>query len=160
MAIFTKEDYREYFNSIAEKEKEMSFALEKLMEKIKDKKKLIILKSIAEDEARHYAEVKNCFDRVLQKVEVERRGSKRDYKLGYVQIKVLKTNEEFQAKCIDICLTGLKIETEHKLETGNELELEVTFLNTTETYHYHGSLVWINQVKPDLYAGGIEYSSL
>jgi rubrerythrin len=60
--MFTKADYIEYFEQIAAVEKDMMLKVQKAIKSIDDKDICATLKSVSEDEARHYAYVKELID--------------------------------------------------------------------------------------------------
>lgn len=157
--MLSKEEYKKFFDSIADKEKEMTFFLRGIIKQVEDKNLLSILEKIALEENKHYASVKNLLDSSLQKVEAERRDSTREYHLGDIKMENLKDNSLIMVKCVDISLTGAGIEVGEKLNIGDEFKLEINLFNYTETFHAEGKLIWFRPGDKDLYKGGIQYKT-
>jgi rubrerythrin len=63
--MFTKSDYIEYFEQIADVEKDMMLKLENELKMVEDAYIRGELLAVAKDEARHYAYVKEILDAIV-----------------------------------------------------------------------------------------------
>jgi len=81
----------------------------------------------------------------------------------YLSIKDLSNSWETDAKCIDISLGGIGIEIdgneELQINIKDRLELWIHLQDSLDPVHRYGRLVWVRQISPLFYRGGIRFEA-
>ncbi len=155
--MFTRGDYKEYFSSILEKERDMIFSVADIRSSISDEEALKILEIIINDEIKHYSYVAGLFENLLLQGKVEKRKFRRQHSLGDAWVRDLKTKEEIKARCVNVSEGGICIESDKPLEVGNLFEVAIEFYDGSEPVRRVGKLVWYKEVIAKLNIGGIEF---
>lgn len=155
--MFTKEDYKKYFEQIAGIERLMICFVRDMLLLVEDEELRGTLNRIAGDEVRHYEYVKQLFDTLLLGDEQDKRQFVRRHSLGKVKIKVVGKDIVFDAYCANISQSGIGIEfTPEEIPEG-DLELWIEFFDKQEPQHHFGRIVWSVQIDPELRMGKINY---
>lgn len=157
--MFTKEDYKAYFDEVAMMERAMIYQAEELIASVKDPVITNPLNSIANDEIRHYSVVMTIIDRMLLKDEIEKREFQREHLLGAVRLK-FSGGKEFSAYCVNISEKGICVEYEDSLPENGEFEVWVDFFDGAPSVHRtRGFIKWSVKVRNISYIAGINYRS-
>ncbi len=154
--MFTKEDYREYFEAILAKERQMVFNLREIKARVEDANILEILEMIAEDEAKHYSYVRDIFDQVLLEDVAEQRKFVRENFLGTVKMKDQNTGEEIAGRCLNISEGGMCVEVERALKIGDSFEVWIELFDKKGIIHCLGKLRWHRKGIPKYDTIGLE----
>lgn len=154
--MFTKEDYIEYFELIAETELTMVYSIKEVESKISDPHIKNILDSIFKDELNHYKIINELFDAFIRPV-IEARKYKREPFLGEVVCRNTRTDEQIKARCLDYSLQGIGIETDKHLNTDDEFELWIVFFEGKKPLHRYAKLKWFKKSTSTLHKGGFEF---
>jgi len=157
--MFSKDDYKEYFEQIAALERFMLYNLQDLLILLDDQELKYTLRNVASDEAKHYGYIKEIFDAVLFQDEAEKRKFLRVHSLGRVKIKVKDKEGLLEAYCVNISPAGICIESNQKINPGDVLELWVDFFDGQEAQHHFGTLVWRVEIDADLQVERIRYQA-
>ena len=157
--MFSKEDYKEYFQQIAALERAMIFNMFDVMTLLDDEKIKNSLIKVANDEKRHYLYIKQVFDSILFKGDTEKREFLRNHSLGKARIKLEGSTDSFDGYCINISEGGICVESAHYLNPGNSVELWVDFFDGRQAQHYRGRLIWCAKIKNDLYIQKVRYQA-
>ncbi len=155
--MFTKEDYKKYFEQLAGIERLMIYLVRDMLLLIEDEGLKDTLSRIASDEVRHYEYVKQLFDSLLLGGEQDKRQFVRRHSLGRMKIKVVGKDIIFDAYCANISQTGVCIEFEGGKAPEGDLELWIEFFDKQEPQHHFGRIVWSAQIDPELSVGKINY---
>ena len=154
--MFTKADYVEYFELLAEKDRDMVFALQKLILQISDETVLNILQELLGQQMRHHGVVGDLFDRVL-KPAIDNRQHKRDRTLGDVKLRNLDTGETLPCRCLDVSLGGLCIELSKDLPQGMYLDAEVRFSDSRRPLYRRAQIMWCCRAGSAQYKAGLRF---
>lgn len=157
--MFTKEDYKKYFEQIARLERLMIYLVRDILLLIEDEELRKVLGKIADDEVRHYEYVKQLFDDCLLSTELEKRQFIRSHSLGRVKAKISGKDIVFDAYCVNISQTGICIEFKGKEVPEGDLELWIEVFDKQEPQHHFGRIVWSAQIDPELSMGKIDYKA-
>lgn len=155
--MFTKEDYKEYFEQIARCERDMLFAVQDALLLIKDENIRSTIERVARAEVRHYSYIKGICDSLLLTNETEKRQHDRKYLLGTVLIR--SSQGEIRGKCMDISESGVRVECDKSIPVGDNLELHIDLYEEKEKLRRSGKIVWLKQVNPSCYIGGVQFKS-
>lgn len=157
--MFTKEDYKKYFEQIAGIERLMICLVRDMLLLVEDEELRGTLSRIAGDEVRHYEYIKHLFDSLLLGDEQDKRQFVRRHSLGKVKIKVVGKDIFFDAYCANISQSGIGIEFTPKEIPEGDLELWVEFFDKQEPQHHFGRIAWSVQIDQELSIGKIDYKS-
>jgi len=160
--MFTKEDYRSYFDGIAVTERSMIYQAKDIIVSLKDPVIINSLNGVMEDEIRHYSLVMSIINRLLPESEVEKRIFIRRHSLGTARLK-LRDGREFSAYCIDISERGICIEHNNVLPEDESFEIWVDFFDGSGPIHRDSGLIkWsveigqVSQITSINYRSGLE----
>ena len=157
--MFTKEDYKEYFEQIASLERKMIYGLEDIFLSLDDEETRRTLNVVAADEKNHYVMVRHIFDSLLLENETEKRKFLREHSLGVVRIKSLSSGAAFDAYCVNISEGGLCVEFGGAVGTEGEFDLIIELFGKEELKHCVGKFVWRLDINPKLQIGKVEYKA-
>ena len=153
--MFTKEDYRQYFEEIALTERAMVYQLEDVINSIEDTDIIKPLETIGMDEIRHYGLMMQLFDNILLKNEMEKRQFQREHALGKVMIKDLADNRTIEAYCINVSSRGLCLEFQESLNKDHTYAIRVDFYDGREPMECEGCIKWSVQINPAFHMAGV-----
>ena len=154
--MFTKADYVEYVELLAEKNRGMVFALQKLIPLISDETVLSILRELLVQQMKHHGAVGGLFDRIL-KPAIDNRQHKRDRSLGDVKLRNLDTGETLPCRCLDVSLGGLCIQLSKDLPQGMCLDAEVRFSDSRRPLYRRAQVVWCCRAGSAQYKVGLRF---
>ncbi|MDO8663087.1 MAG: PilZ domain-containing protein [Candidatus Omnitrophota bacterium] len=157
--MFSKDDYKEYFQQIAGVERLMIYNVQDLLILLDDQELKYTLRNVASDESRHYGYIKEIFDSILFQDEAEKRRFIRIHSLGRVKIKIKGKDGFIEAYCVNISPGGICIESNQKINPQDTLELWVDFFNGREPGHHFGTLLWRAEIGADLQIESIRYQA-
>lgn len=155
--MFTKEDYKEYFEQIGRLERAMIFIGEDLLQLLEDAKIRSIIDNLVRDESRHYAYIKSIFNSLLLADETDKRKYMREHSLGIVLIS--NKQGSVNARCIDISKGGIKIETDQAIYAGDNFKFHISLYGKKEEEMRSGKLIWVKKIDAGCYVGGVQFTS-
>ena len=77
-----------------------------------------------------------------------------------VSIKNFKNKFETEARSTNISRSGIGVFLQEKLNIGDKLELWVHLADGLKPIHRFGRLVWLDELSPVAFNGGIKFESL
>lgn len=119
-----------------------------------------ILQGVAQEEDHAYVFMRRLLDSVLSKESHEKRRYVREPFLGVVRMRDLETKEECHVKCIDVSPGGVGIENDKALTVGRFYALEVTLYKHSMPTEQTGKLVWMKEIIPGTFIGGIQFEGI
>jgi len=154
--MFTKEDYKVYFEEIAMTELMMICRAQEIISSIKDPSVVNPLKGIVDDEVRHYSAVIGMIDKTVLKLQIDKGTIKRKYLLGDARLKSIVNNREFTAYCVNVLEKAVCVESKDALPENEEFELWVDFYDGSKPIHIpRGSVKWSVKAGQISYIAGI-----
>ncbi|EKD26550.1 MAG: hypothetical protein ACD_79C01130G0006 [uncultured bacterium] len=157
--MFTREDYIEYFENIASKERSMVYKINELIPKIQDEYLKNALSIILLEEMYHHKLISILFSKYIYP-KIEARKIERDYALGDALLKNIETGLTIKIRCLDISLSGIGIETELQMKIGDAYEINLHLFDGGKTIHLsNGKLKWFRKSSSTFYKGGIEFEN-
>ena len=157
--MFTKEDYRDYFQAIVVKKRTTLFKLQELLSRASDENLINALTPVLREQLQHYVFTREIFETILLGSEREKRVFEREHTLGQVRIKSPNADSFVSAHCVDISKGGIGIECEKELSIGDEIEVWINMYGKNVSLHQFGKLVWYKKVESGLYIGGVQFKA-
>ena len=155
--MFTRDDYKQYFEEIALTERAMVYQVEDIISVIDEGQTKNILNVIVSDEIRHYASMMNVLESTLLKTKTQQRAFSREHALGKVKMKCISTGKESDGYCVNVSAGGICIEFAEPLSVQDQYELRVDFYDSTAPMHRKGAIKWSAKINPTFYMAGISY---
>jgi len=155
--MFTKEDYKKYFDQIARIERTMIYMAHDILSKLEDKSAKEVLRDIGNDELRHYVLVKDALDVFFLSSEAEKRKYQRENLLGEIEVKREITGVKAEAWCVNISQSGLCMESRQSLRSGDKISLSIKLYSKEEALNKSGVVVWIKETQSGLYISGVAF---
>lgn len=146
--MFTKEDYKVYFEEIAMTELMMICRAQEIISSVKDPSVINPLKGIVDDEVRHYLAVMGMIDKVLLKLQIDQGTIKREFFLGDARLKSIISKREFSGYCVKVLEKAICVECPDALPENEEFEIWVNFYDGSASIHIpRGSIKWSVKVR-------------
>ena len=156
--MFTRSEYLKYFELLALKERAMIYNVHDLMKSIQDKTFITNIKKIAIDEIQHYSYIQWMMNALeLEKGFGEKRKHRREIIFGNIKMVHVENYSHLKARCINISVSGMCIESAQPLINGDSFEFMIDLYDKDETLHFFGKIVWAIKIDPVPYTAGIQY---
>lgn len=155
--MFTKENYKEYFDQIARTERMMIYRVHNILPHLDDGSVKTVLEGIAQDELKHYVLVKDALDVFLLEGEAEKRKYQRESSLGNIEVGRKGADQKTEAWCVNMSQSGVCIESEKPFKQGDRVKLSIKLYNKDESIDKTARIVWTNQIQPNFYITGAEF---
>jgi len=157
--MFTKAEYEQYFQMIAEKERAMVFALERFIPSVSDVALAFMLESILHEELAHNRLVCELIDRVMNPPS-EARMKSRTHILGKARLTATAGGEKISGHMLDYSLGGLCVELAVQLQTGDCFDAAAQFYESGKKIDRSVSVSWCKQVGPNRYRAGLAFEEI
>jgi hypothetical protein len=157
--MFTKNDYRDYFDALSLKTRAMIYNVYDIIYSLKDEKMVTMFKAIARDEMQNYDMIRWISDTLSleEKAALEKRRYKRETKFGNVKMIRVGAYTQIKARCMNVSMSGMCIELGEKVEVSDSYEFVVDFYEKEQSVHLFGRVMWVKQVNPLPHIAGIQY---
>ena len=154
--MFTKAEYIEYFEMIAEKERAMVFNLTWLMSRISDRELLEELEPMLRDELRHHEVVGDLIDRIIKPLHEGRVGVRRRL-LGDALLRDPASDRVLSCQCLDVSAGGLCVQLSDEVEQGGSFEVEVRFCASAKPFAARVRVAWCREAGEAFYKAGLQF---
>jgi hypothetical protein len=154
--MFTRADYMDYFQLLAEKERAMVFHLQKLVGEISDEYILGIFQDLLREERLHYEAVGELFAKLF-KPAIDKRQHTRDWSLGDVKLRNLDSGETMACRCIDVSPGGMSIELSRDVPQGLLFDVEVRFFDARRPVFRRARSAWTCRTDAGQYKAGLQF---
>ncbi len=126
--MFTKADYLNYLELLAEKERDMMFGLHSLLDQVSDEPVAGQLRALLREKQEAYEAVSRLFGNLFG-LAAEQRRYKREPALGEAKLRNLETGEMTTCRCLDISMGGLCVQLRPNCRRGCCWPWKSGFLN-------------------------------
>ena len=117
-----------------------------------------VLQGVFEEETQAYSFIRKFLDSILPGTDsTEKRRFAREPLLGLATMYDLENGEVYHVRCMDISPTGVGIENDKAIPVGRSYSLEIKLYRHATVMEKIGRLVWIKEVIPGNYIGGIRF---
>jgi hypothetical protein len=145
--MFTKADYLNYVDMLADKERAMVFGLQCLLDRVSDEQLAEQLRSLVLEKQETYQEVSGLFCRLF------------GLSLGEAKLRNLATGEAITCRCLDISLGGMCVESAAELPQNALFALEVRFFESRRPLMRRATVRWCNRTDEGLYKAGFQFEA-
>jgi hypothetical protein len=156
--MFTKADYLNYLDLLAEKERDMIFGLHSLIDQVSDEAVAEQLRGLLREKQEGSDEVSRLFGRLFG-LAAEQRRYKREPALGEAKLRNLETGEMTACRCLDISLGGLCVQLSAELPPGLMLALEVRFFESRRPVVRRATVRWCRRTENGQYRAGLQFEA-
>ncbi len=156
--MFTKSDYLNYLDLLAEKERDMMFGLHRLIDKVSDEAVAGQLRDLLREKQEASGEVTQLFGRLFG-LAAEQRRYKREPALGEAKLRNLESGEMAACRCLDISLGGLCVQLSAELPQGVLLALEVRFFESRRPVVRRATVRWCRRTEDGRYRAGLQFEA-
>ncbi|MFA5411272.1 MAG: PilZ domain-containing protein [Candidatus Omnitrophota bacterium] len=155
--MFTKEDYKKYFDQLARAERMMIYGAHDILSRLNDDSIKAVLENIAQDELRHYTLVRDAMDALLIEGEAEKRKYQRESSFGNIEVKRTGAAQKTEAWCINIAQDGVCMESNEPFKAGDKIALSIMLYDKEQPIHKTGVVIWTKETQPNFYISGVEF---
>ena len=156
--MFTKADYLNYVELLAEKERDMLFGLHSLLEQVSDEAVAGQLRALLKEKQEACEQVSRLFGRLFG-LAAEQRRYKREPALGEAKLRNLETGETVTCRCLDISLGGLCVQPAAELPQGLLLAVEVRFFESRRPVVRRATVRWCRRAEDGQYRAGLQFEA-
>jgi hypothetical protein len=156
--MFTKADYMNYLNLLAEKERDMMFGLHRLLDQVSEVSVSEQLRTLLQGKQEACQDVSRLFCSLFG-LPAEQRRYKRDPALGNVKMRNLESGETATCQCLDISMGGLCVQVLNELPQGLLLALEVRFFESSRPVLRRATVRWCNSTRDGRYRAGLQFEA-
>ena len=154
--MFTKADYLNYLDLLAEKERNMIFGLHLLLDQVSQESVAEQLRALLREKQEAYPDISMLFCSLFG-LPAEQRRYKRDPALGDVKLRNLESGKMTTCRCLDISMGGLCVEALTELPQGLLLALEVRFFESTRPVLRRAVVRWCQRTQDGRYRAGLQF---
>ena len=155
--MFTREDYLNYFESIALMEKKMLYNIANLIPLLKDESVIRVLEKVGSDEFKHYDHIVRVIIDVLYQGEYNKELELNAYSLGEVILKRKSDNSQIIGYGITVTGNGFGLVTEQPLDVDAQYEVSGALYNDFSEITPVCNVQWIRELHPKKYLVGMHY---
>lgn len=155
--MFTKEDYKEYFETVSIKKRGLVFKLQEVISSLSDENIKTKLSQLAKTEMYGYLHMETVMETILCGKEKNMRTTPREYVLGKIKLKNIDNLLEYDVRCINISSGGLGIEFQEEIPSGSKFTLEGFLYNNLMSISKKGKLMWTKKIENNFFVGGIQF---
>ncbi len=156
--MFTKADYLNYLDLLAEKERDMMFGLHSLLDKVSDEAVAGQLRALLREKQEASGEVTRLFGRLFG-LAAEQRRYKREPALGEAKLRNLESGKRSPCRCLDISLGGLCVQLPAELPQGVLLAVEVRFFESRRPVVRRATVRWCRRTEDGRYRAGLQFEA-
>ena len=156
--MFTKADYLNYLDLLAEKERDMMFGLHSLIDRVSDEAVAGQLGALLREKQEASEEIGRLFGRLFG-LAAEQRRYKREPALGEAKLRNLETGAMTACRCLDISLGGLCVQLAAELPQGLLLAVEVRFFESRRPIVRRAAVRWCRRTEDGRYRAGLQFEA-
>ncbi|MDD5438789.1 MAG: PilZ domain-containing protein [Candidatus Omnitrophica bacterium] len=166
--MFTKKDYREYFEQISVLERGMIYAQYRLKAQTDDTRIISVCDTIIEDEVKHYRYARFILESFFFDDADERRLYQRRFCIGDMTMMAAGRDRPVSARCIDISPAGLGFEGDEPLYPGADITVSMESYNGKVSVKCQARIVWMKPLtlvppkgeKITVFLGGMQFKTI
>lgn len=156
--MFTKADYLNYLDLLAEKERVMMAGLHSLIDQVSDETVAGQLRALLREKQEASGEVTLLFGRLFG-LAAEQRRYTREPALGEAKLRNLESGETATCRCLDISLGGLCVQLPNEMPQGVLLALEVRFFESRRPVVRRATVRWCRRTEDGRYRAGLQFEA-